>query len=252
MIKSIKNIILFSFTVFALLACDMFRIDNYPGPNASLNGGIRDVKTGALVPTDVHNGSRLLLQQLGEEWTTGTLTRVVMQDGQYRDDAFFAGRYHITFNNSNFFPHEIDEIVVNRGDNKIDFVVEPYIRVNDVNIRQEGDEIVATFKLEGGRETVRLANIRLFAGTDIYVGDPFTYSIRSGSGHFISFSPVAVIDPDHEYRLTIDLTNEANKEFFKFKRNYYFRVGAMASQAGVGTIRRNYAQHTVINFNVPQ
>jgi hypothetical protein len=44
--------------------------------------------------------------------------------------------------------------------------------------------------------------------------------------------------------LSIDLA--ANSQHFGVSRNYYFRVGALASQPGVGTIRANYAPYVRI------
>ena len=245
----IKKLYVIAFAALTLTACDLFKIDNYDGPNASFNGGIRDIDTGELVETDIQNGSRLQLQEIG--YRPGLLTRVVMQDGQFRDDMFFAGFYSIDFNACNFYPFKIEEIEVKKGNNTMDFEVTPYIRVQNVNIKKEGNTIVATFNLEAGKDEVRLSNVRLYAHTDIYVGDQITTYTPGGSGFSQSFSPVKVIDSSETYTLTIDLTNEVNANYFKYDRNYYFRVGAMASVSGVGTIRRNYAPYTVIKFRVP-
>lgn len=245
----IKKLCIVAFTAFTLSACSMFEIDNYDGPNASLNGSIRDIKTGELVETDIQNGSRLQLQEIG--YPTGLLTRVVMQDGQFRDDMFFAGFYKIDFNACNFYPFKVEEIEIKKGNNTVNFDVTPYIRVQNVNIKKEGNFIVATFNLEAGKDEVRLSNVRLYAHTDIYVGDQITTYTPGGSGFSQSFSPAKVIAPSETYTLTIDLTNEVNANYFKYNRNYYFRVGAMASVSGVGTVRRNYAPHNVLKFNVP-
>ena len=70
-------------------------------------------------------------------------------------------------------------------------------------------------------------------------------TIANGTGTpSITYSPVATIDPVATYTLSIDLA--ANATPFKIHRNYYFRVGAKASQSGVGTIRSNYAPYVVI------
>ena len=251
MIKiEIKYIFLTLFAVCAFSACDMFKIDNYGGPNATIRGGIKDAATGELVETDMVNGSTLRFDELG--WADGgILTRVVMQNGEYQDKLFFAGEYRVGFQDCNFYPFTVDKIVVNKGDNVRDFEVTPYIRVKNVNIRQEGNEIVATFNLQAGKPEVLLSNIRIFYSTDIYAGDQFTRFTIGGAGFQQSFSPAVAIDESVTHRLTIDLTNETNKTNFKYQRNYYFRVGAIASVSGVGVIRRNYAPHTIINFKAP-
>lgn len=249
--SQLKNLFIISVAVFALSACgDMFSIDNYEEPNASFNGSIRDIKTGELVETDIQNGSRLQFQELG--YPTGLLTRVVMQNGEFRDDLFFAGSYSIDFNACNFYPFFVDKVDVKKGNNTINYEVTPYIRVKNVNIVKEGNTIKATFNLEPGKDEVRLSNVCLYAHTDIYVGDQVTTYTPGGDGFKQSFSPAKVITESETYTLTIDLTNEVNKKYFKYERNYYFRVGAMASVSGVGTIRRNYAPYTIINFSVPQ
>jgi hypothetical protein len=256
MIKlQLKNLFIISMAVFTLSACDgLFKIDNYEGPNASFNGGIKDVKTGELVETDIQNGSRMQFQELG--YPTGLLTRVIKQNGEFRDDLFFAGSYSIDFNACNFYPFFVDEVVVKKGDNTMDFQVTPYIRVKNAKIVKEGNSIKATFSLEPGKSEVRLDNVCLYVHTDIYVGDQVTTFTPRGEGFKQEFSPVKVINESETYSLTIDLTNEVNKKYFQYERNYYFRVGAMAAIAdggtNVGTIRRNYAPYTVINFSAPQ
>lgn len=251
MIKlQMKKLYIATLAALSLTACDLFEIDNYDGPNASFNGGIRDIKTGELVETDIQNGSRMQFQELG--YPTGLLTRVIMQDGQFRDDMFFSGHYSIDFNACNFYPFKVENQEIKKGNNTTDFQVTPYIRVQNVSIVKEGNLIKATFKLEAGKDEVRLSNVQLYAHTDIYVGDQITTYTPAGSGFRQTFSPVKEIDSSEIYTLTIDLTNEVNANYFRYDRNYYFRVGAMASVSGVGTVRRNYAPLTVIKFSVPK
>lgn len=253
MIKfQIEKLCIVTFAALALTACSMFEIDNYDGPNASFNGGIKDIKTGELVETDIQNGSRMQFQELG--YPAGLLNRVIKQNGEFRDDLFFAGRYSINFNGCNFYPFIVDEIEIKKGNNTKDFQVTPYIRVQNVKIVKDGNTIRATFNLEAGKEEVRLNNVRLYVHTDIYVGDQVTYTPpTTHTTHAKSFSPTKDMsqNPTEVYELTIDLTDATNAAYFKYDRNYYFRVGAMASVSGVGTIRRNYAPYTVIKFVVP-
>jgi len=250
MIKSaIKNLSLMSFVLLCFSACDLFKLDNYESPNAQVHGGILDSVTGELVETDVivAQSSALRYQEIG--WPTGLQTRAIMQNGEYRDNMFFAGNYNVTFYDCNFYPFNID-IVVKKGDNLINYKVTPYIRVRDVNIRKEGNEIIATFKLQAGKDEVRLSAIRLFVSTDIYVGQAFTASQVAGVFQNQSFSPAKVINDSETYTLKIDLTTTASKNYFyKYSlRNFYFRVGAVASVSNVGTVRYNYAPYKIIQL----
>ncbi len=248
--QSINRIVTISLMLITLSACDMFEIDNYEGPNATLKGGIIDAETGELVETTIQNGSTLKLDEIG--WAPGgTLTRVVKENGEYQDDMMFAGKYKVTFSECNFYPFVVDEITVNKGENVIDFEVTPYLRIIDPEIKLVGKEIIATFKLQGGKPEVKLSHIRLYHGTDMYAGEP--YSLFSLTGPvFQSFDTPIEIDENQEFRLVVDLTNPWNEYLLRYKKNYYFRIGALASVPDVGTVRRNYAPYVVINFSAEE
>ena len=127
--------------------------------------------------------------------------------------------------------------------NTISMVV-PYIRIKNLSITHDSgnNKIVATFNIEGGKSTVKVASMALYVFTDMHVGEYITKTVSDGTGQpKMSFSPAATIDPATTYTLSIDLA--ANASVFSIHRNYYFRVGAKASEAGVGTIRSNYAPY---------
>ncbi len=248
----IKKLLIVTAVAFSVTACDMFKKDNYDGPDAQLRGSIVDDTTGDLVETDIHNGSVFRWQELGDEWATGWNNRVIKQNGEFADLTMFSGRYKFEFNNSNFFPVTFDEVAIKKGGNTMDVEVTPYIRVKDVNIVKDNSTIRATFKLEAGDPRVKLKDVRLYVSTDIYVGEPFTtYNPEEeGNPDRQEFDPAKDIDPSETYTLTIDLTDEYNQNYFKYNRNYYFRVGAISANiSGMGTIRRNYAPHKVITFS---
>lgn len=248
----IKKIFILSAVVLTFTACDLFKIDNQPGPNATVYGDFVDSKTKELVQCDVGNGTSIRFTQLDEKYTGGTLTRVANVYGSYTDKMFFAGKYRVAFQDCNFFPFTFGEVDIHKGDNKIDFEVTPYLRIVDPTIVREGNTIKATFRIEGGKPEVRLRTVSLYAHTDIYVGNYVTTFNRAGEGFQQDFGTNGKeIDANETYTLTLDLTNADNREYFKFQKNYYFRIGALASGSGlgsVGTIRWNYAPHVIINF----
>lgn len=248
--QTINKVVAISLLLINLSACEMFEIDNYEGPNATLKGGIIDAETGELVETTLVEGSTLKLDEIG--WAPGgTLTRVVKENGEYQDDMMFSGKYKVTFSECNFYPFVVNEINVKKGQNVIDFEVTPYIRIIDPEIKLVGKEIIATFKLQGGKPEVKLSHIRLYHGTDMYAGEP--YSLFSLTGPvFQSFDTPIEIDENQEFRLVVDLTHPWNEYLLRYKKNYYFRIGALASVPNVGTVRRNYAPYVVINFSAAE
>ncbi len=231
-----------------LLGVTSCKIDDYPTPDAQVYGAIRDSIGGGLIETDLNTGSTIGTYELGKYATTPVLNSwLIMQNGEYRNNLVYSNTYRIVFSSCNFFPYTIDEMVINPGGNQIDFAVTPYIRIKNLTITYDAaaNKINASFNLEPGRPSVRLSKLSLYAFTDMYVGEYVKKPIVNGTGQATrSFSPAAVIDPATVYTLSIDVA--ANASVFAVHRNYYFRVGAMASRSGVGTIRTNYAPYVVI------
>lgn len=239
--KRIVNVItLLSFLLPLLVSCE---IDNYEGPNASFSGTIKDAVTGEPVETDLQNGSAIRAYELG--WPTLTAqTWVIKNTGEFQNDMVFAADYNFEFINCNFYPFTIDNYTIKKGKNTHNFEVTPYIRVKNASITHDkaANKIIATFTLEGGKPEVLVNSIRLYAFTDMHVGEQVKFDTK-GEGFKEDFSPGKAIDAT-QYTLSIDLNENAN--LFKYNRNYYFRIGALASVPGVGTIRHNYAPMVVI------
>ncbi len=228
--------------LFLLTSC---KLDNYDGPNAKIHGRILDEKTGELVGTDIQNGSQLMVYEQGyaaSETHANGQTWVIKNTGEYRNDLVFAAQYEVIFQNGNFygFTQMID---IEKGDNEIDFKVTPYLRVKDCSITKSGNTVTAKFKLEGGKGNEKVDEIRLFAFSDIWVGNYVKFALEGGTDQA---KPGETVNPSKEYTLTIDTSK--NKSFFKYSKNYYFRVGAKASVPGAGTIRHNYSELVTIAF----
>ena len=241
-------ILLFTGLIFGTTSCELFKIDNFDGPDAQVYGEIRDSQGGVLVETDLQNGSVIGTYELGEYASNPELRNwYIMESGEYRNNLVFSNTYKFEFTSCNFFPFTIDEMVIKPGENEINFDVVPYIRIKNLSITHDtgNNKIVATFNIEGGESTVKIASMALYVFTDMHVGEYIKKTVSPGTGQpTMAFSPAATIDPATTYTLSIDLA--ANESVFSIHRNYYFRVGAKASQAGVGTIRSNYAPYVVI------
>ena len=255
--KKIFNIILVSSFILTFASCEMFKIDNYDGPNAGVKGIIKDSATGEPIQTDIQNGTAIRVYELGwNDPPTVTSTWVVKQSGEYENKMIFASRYNIDIVNGNVFPLDIPNVEFKKGDNTFDITATPYIRVKNPSIVRNGNEIVATFSLEAGQSDVKLSAIRLYAHSDIYVGEQVKYDTQSyvdAEGKTVTytddkktFSPAQSIDGT-VYTLKLDVSKFRGS--FKYTRNYYFRIGVLANLSGVGTIRHNYSPYEVIHMS---
>lgn len=222
-------------------------IDNYEGPNASIYGRIIDAQTKDLVGTELENGSSIRVFEHGFATPTAQ-TWYIMNSGEYRNNMVFAATYDVEFTNGNFYPFKVPDFVVKPGDNNHDFEVTPYLRVKNTKIvyDESNQKVTATFSVEGGKPEVKLSELRLFAFTDQYVGNNVKFDLKNTVSKFLIRNPTPAVIDNTVFTLTIDL-NE-NKDFFKFERNYYFRVGALGNVANVGTVRHNYSP--LISFKV--
>jgi len=238
-----KALLLAASVLFLLTSC---KLDNYEGPNARVFGRILDAKTGELVGTDIQQGSQLMVYEQGyaaAETHSNGQTWVIQNTGEYRNNLVFAARYEVIFQNGNFYGFT-DFMDVKTGDNEIDWKVTPYLRVKDCSIDKSGNTVTAKFKLEGGKGDEKVSEVRLFAFSDMWVGNYVKFALTGGTD---VQKPNEVVDPTKEYTLTIDVSQ--NSSFFKYTgKNYYFRVGAKASVPGAGTIRHNYSELKKIAF----
>lgn len=220
-------------------------IDNFDGPNATFSGAIRDSLDGNLVEQDLVNGSAIEAVELGYE--SEVFQRwVIKNSGEFENRLVFANRYDFYLRNGNFFPYTIENHEIKAGDNTHDFNVVPFLRIRNLNINHDaaGNKVVATFNVDAGKPQAKLKSIRLYAFTDVYVGE-FVKFNTVGS-EFAQVFPTAKDVDATTYTLTIDLA--ANPTLFTAGRNYYFRVGALAQVPNVGTIRHNYAPYVKISL----
>ncbi len=235
--KKIINKLLIGIFLLSLFAsCE---IDNFDTPSAKFFGAIKDSIGGALVETDLINGSTIQAYEKGYP-TEVAQTWVIKNNGEFVNNLVFPGTYDLVLRNGNFFPYTVEGVEIQPGENQRDFLVVPYIRIKNSSITYDkaGNKVVATFSLEAGKPSVKVKAVRLYAFTDIYVGEQVKYN-TTGGNFAQTFNPSKTIDGT-SYTLSIDLN--ANSSYFKQGQNYYFRIGALADVSGVGTIRHNYSQ----------
>lgn len=244
--KKSSYLVIIIISVICTLEC--CKKDNFPWPDAKFFGAIRDSIGGALVETELVNGSTISAYEQGFD-NPVLQTWVIKNTGEFRNNLVYSGTYNFEFSNCNFFPYNVTGHVIKPGDNEHDFLVVPFIRIKNVSITHDapGNKIVATFNVEAGKPTVKLSSITLYGFTDIYVGANVKFTTSTGTGQpSRTFSPAIDVDPATVYTLSIDLA--ANSTQYKTGRPYYFRVAALGNQSGVGTIRANFAPYVKIEL----
>ena len=245
-----KTLYFLSLFVSLVLLATSCEIDNYPRPDAQVFGAIRDSTGGALVETDLNSGSQIGAYEQG--YATPVIKNwVVKQNGEYRNNLVYSNTYNFVFQSCNFFPYTETGTVIKPGENPHDFFVFPFIRLKNVSITYDavGKKINATFSIEGGKPTVKVSKVSLYAFTDMYVGEYVKKALNATATSIPTITLTGAnqtINPATVYSLSIDLTEPGNAIIFGIHRNYYFRVGALGIQTGVGTIRPNYAPYVVI------
>lgn len=213
--KFMKQYIFLLLGVLLFISCDLHELDNYKGPDATIFGGIYDVETGELVQQDILHGMQIEYVENGFD-NPETQYMVVKNDGTFMNKLMFSGTYTIQPVRGNFVPVPKQGIEV-KGDTRIDFKVQPYIRIKNLNIKKQDNKVVATFQVQ---QTIsnKVSRLALFAHPEPNVGS----SLNTVSSIMITN---AIIYPETEYTLEIDLANNASR--LKPGEQYYFRVGAL-------------------------
>ena len=213
--KKIKIYISAVIAVLFFNSCGLSDVDNYDAPNASIYGGIYDNETGELVQQDLLEGVRI--EYVEDGFANPEIQSMVVQtDGTYRNKLMFANTYMIHPVRGNFVDVPQKGVEV-KGDTKIDFQVQPYIRIKNAKIEKQANKIVATFNIQ---QTVRntVNRVVLFAHQEPNVGNPLNI-VRT------ELSIDGTTYENTEYRLEIDLDQYAST--LKPGSQYFFRIGAL-------------------------
>lgn len=231
--RKFKNICLLACALVVFSSCEL---DNYDAPNVSLHGSFFDNVTGELVEQDIVGGTKIIFVERGFK-NPEEQNMVVKTDGTYRNELMFAGEYDLYFNESNFvLPDTLKRKELKQKENKLDFIVQPYIRITNKKIERIGNKIIATFSIKPTVDK-KVKQVGLFAHVDYVVGDRFKL-VES------KLDVNAIVADETEYKLEIDL-DSSNGSKLKSNKEYYFRVGALIEGNGA---RYNYASAVKITI----
>lgn len=211
--SNIFNLFILAVSSLIFTSCEL---DNYDGPDSVIYGGIYDAETKELVRQDLIDGAQIEYVEHGFK-NPITQYQILKNDGTFRNNLMFSGTYTMQLVRGNFVPLDKFEQKV-KGDTKIDFVVQPYIRIKNTKIEKNGNIVTATFNLE---QTVpnNITKIGVYfhpqptVGATCYVGNPIEKTIN------------AVAVPNQEYKIDVDVTSF--KDDLVEGKQYYFIVGAL-------------------------
>lgn len=245
--------ILFAIAIIAAASsCDMFQLDNMEGPNAQITGRLIDAETGNMIGVET-------AQTASIDWSTwsyvykadGGAIVVVEQGWENEQDQDWLVRYDGTYTNKLVFAadyvmstkklpcYELDDpsFTVKKGANTLDFELVPYCRIVDLEIAPKKDafgkltKLVATFSVELGdpSKANKVSNVAFCANTQVFVGCNYQ-NMAKNSG-----AKKKNVTPGSKVTLEIDMADKQNEELFKYNRERYLRVAAMATGNGANT-----------------
>ena len=246
---------------FSVSACDMFKLDNFDGPNAQISGRLIDAETKELIGieaaanvgfdwstwssyTSVEAGALVVMEQgwaakdPGQDW-------LVRYDGQYRNNLVFAGDYKFTCKKLPCYEPADSSFTVREGANKMDLELVPYCRIVDPqfsvkkNFAGEYTKLVVTFKVEltDPSKANKVANVAFCANTQMFVGANYQNLAKGDAG-----AKKKDVTAGSTVTLEIDMKNTSNADLFRYNRERYLRVGAMANGNG-------YNSNNLYNFS---
>jgi len=227
--------------VLILPSCDLFRLDNFDGPNASVSGKIYDAKTGDNMEIEANwqrSGWSSSLQAgaltvIEQGWDgESEQTWMVKFNGEYTNNRVFAGTYKV---NSKLLPcYDFEEeITLKKGSNSFDFKVTPFCRI--INPKFSYDpatkKLRATFSVELGdaskattiQRAVFCANTNCFVGTNYNNCNNDKAAVKTN------------VAEGETVTLEIDTQLGSNREEFQYSRPHYLRIGVLTSGNGFNT-----------------
>ena len=249
--RILYSIIAVAIAAVSVSSCDMFQLDNFDGPDAQISGKLIDSETKDIIGveaaanvgfdwstwssyTSVEAGALVVMEQgwagadPGQDW-------LVRFDGQYRNNLVFAGDYKFTCKKLPCYEPADSSFTVKKGANSKDFELLPYCRVVDPefsvekNFAGEYSKIVATFKVEltDPSKANTVANVVFGANTQMIVGANYQNLAKNDAG-----AKKKSVTAGTTVTLKIDMKNTSNADLFRYNRERYLRIGAMANGNG--------------------
>jgi len=244
--KRILSILSCGLLLMTAVSCDWFQLDNQEGWDAKVSGKIIDAKTGQ--PVQSEQGSSITVIEQG--WKDPVSGDPVSQnqswkiknDGTYRNNLVFAGDYIMnTVSGANFMADPV-KFSIEKGDNEVNFTVNPFCRILNPKITYDATTkvITATCTIESDIAGVNnVGNVYLCVYPDRFVRNGYNKCKEDPYAH------VENITPDGTTQITLSVDPErivmkggqpvkVNADEFQYDRPHYIRIAAVAgSYAGL-------------------
>lgn len=257
--KKFTQIIAVLLSVAFVTSCDLLKRDTFDGPDAEVTGRLLDAKTGELINIEAaqvttgswwnqttYNYGALVIMEQGWKDANGQPVSqeqhwFVRYDGHYTNNLVFAADYKVSMKLLPVYEPEKADFSLNKGSNTVDFSVIPFCRIINPAIKYDSGskKIIATFSVELGDETKakNITNVALCANTQLFVGCNYFNMAKNDKG-----AKKSNVNPGETITLEIDSTLPANAELFKYTRDRYIRIAAMAKGSG-------YNSNNLYNFS---
>lgn len=222
----------FLFIFILMLTIVSCELDKYDYPDAQLTGNIIDSETNELIQSDLINGTTIKIIEHGYDPVSPQYLRI-KNDGTYANTLLFSNTYTVQPDLRNFVQVDEQDIEI-RKDTKLDFFVTPYIRVKDVEIVKDGNNVIATFRLQQTTSDV-VSKVGLYAHSEPIVGEPVRLVAAEKALN-------RVVTEEETFKVVINVAR--NTALLEANESYYFRVGAVTSVSGA---KFNYAPAQQIN-----
>lgn len=246
-----------------LTSCDLFKLDNYDGPNAQVSGQILDAETKEPIQIEAYtesyfdwttfttvtnpiSGSLVVTEDVSDRWGENFYEEqnwLVKFWGEYQNDMVFAGKYSVDFRKLPVYaPAEQTVIQVNEGANSFNFELTPYCRILEPKFVYDAssETITATFKVQltDPSRANTIEQVVLCSNTSNHVGQNFRMNSKD-TGSTMSNVAVNADGITDTITLTLDTAKDGVNggndmaEFWYDWNHHYLRIAALATGSGV-------------------
>lgn len=234
-----RTINIFSILLLGIACFSCSKIDNYDGPDASLQGNLIDATTGE--PFITETGSvQLKLEEIS--WSDTPTPQYIPSKygGTYEDTQLFSGHYVVTPTDGPFWPYEEGVEVDIDGKTNQDFELTPYLKITNFTHSLEGTTLTMNFNLEAPivADLPQIIDVKPFVNLTNFVGSGATINEYSDPNRIEINSNWSEEIAGTTYELTVtDL---------KPGRTFYARVGVRVNDSF-----KKYNYSEIIEVQVP-